>query len=99
MPRSLSLVAARKDLGRIVAEVSRTGDAVRLTRRGKVVARIVPENRPRTGDALATLSGTAELVGSFADLTRSLRELRLEGRSTLEQRVNRPQRSRTKRRV
>jgi prevent-host-death family protein len=99
MPRSLSLVAARKDLGRIVEEVGRTGNPVRLTRRGKVVARIVPEERPRTGDALATLSGTAELVGSFADVTRSLQKLRLEGRTALEQRTTHPRRSRTKRRV
>jgi prevent-host-death family protein len=99
MPRSLSLVAARKDLGRIVEEVGRTGNAIRITRRGKVVARIVPEERPRKADAITTLRGTVELIGSFAELTRNLRELRVEGGVALEQRASRPRRSRTNRRV
>src|SRR5215471_5953879 len=50
MSRSISLVAARKDRGRIVEEVGRTGTAVSLTRRGKVVARIVPEERRTNRD-------------------------------------------------
>jgi prevent-host-death family protein len=99
MPRTVSLVAARKDLGRIVEEVGRTGNPIHLTRRGKVVARIVPEERAHTGNALATLRGTAELVGPFEDLTRDLRKLRAEGRAALEQRATRPRRARTKRRV
>ena len=41
--RCISLVTARRNLGRIVAEVGRTGTPVSLTRRGKIVARIVPE--------------------------------------------------------
>ncbi len=99
MPRSISLVAARKDLGRIVEEVGRTGTAVSLTRRGKVVARIVPEGRQDSRDPLAALRGSAELQGSFAELTRELRTLRAEGGAALEQRASRLRRPRAKRRA
>ncbi len=99
MPRSISLVAARKDLGRIVEEVGRTGTPVSLTRRGKIVARIVPEERPSKGDALAALRGSAELMGSLSDLNRDLRGLREESGGLLEQRLSRHQRPRAKRRA
>jgi prevent-host-death family protein len=95
MARSISLVAARKDLGRIVEEVGRTGHPVNLTRRGKIVARIVPD-AGRAGDAvdpLAALRGTAEFHGSFGQLTRELRNLREEAGAALEQRVTRIPRS------
>jgi prevent-host-death family protein len=98
MERSISLVAARKDLGRIVEEVGRTGCPVSLTRRGKVVARIVPEARRGARDTLAALRGTAEFEGSFGDLTRELKSLRAEADAALEERVSRHQRTRTKRR-
>lgn len=88
-------MAARKDLGRIVEEVGRTGTPVNLTRRGKVVARIVPEGRNGAGDSLAALRGTAELTGGFEDLTRDLRQLREEGRKALERRTT-PRRVRAK---
>jgi antitoxin (DNA-binding transcriptional repressor) of toxin-antitoxin stability system len=97
MPTSISLVAARKALGRIVEEIGRTGNAVNLTRRGKIVARIVPEERGRSRDALAALRGSAELQGSFAELTRELRGLREEGAAALEGRAAR--RGRAKRRA
>jgi prevent-host-death family protein len=97
MSRSISLVAARKDLGRIVEEVGRTGTPVSLTRRGKVVARIVPEVREGARDPLAALRGTAELTGSFEDLTRDLRALREEAGAALEDRSARA-RPRAKRR-
>jgi prevent-host-death family protein len=87
MARSISLVSARKDLGRIVEEVGRTGTPVNLTRRGKVVARIVPQARHGAGDALAALRGTVELTGGFEDLTRDVRQLREEGRTALERRT------------
>lgn len=89
MPRSISLVEARKDLGRIVEEVGRTGTPVSLTRRGKVVARIVPEARDDARDPLAALRGTAELNSSFEDLTRDLRVLREETGTALEERAAR----------
>lgn len=92
MSRSVTLVAARKDLGRIVEEVGRTGAPVSLTRRGKVVARIVPEAGKPAGDPLAGLRGSAELRGSFGDLTRELRSLRKEGNAALEQRAPRQRR-------
>ena len=94
MSRRISLVAARKDLGRIVEEVGRTGTPVSLTRRGKVVAHIVPEAAASTRDPLAALRGSAELRGSFSDLTRDLRALREESRRALTQhagRLRRPQ--------
>ena len=97
MSRSISLVAARKELGRIVEEIGRTGRSVSLTRRGKIVARIVPEEREFRRDPLAKLRGSAELSGSFGDLTRELRTLRTEGGVALEQRASRPRGPRTKR--
>jgi prevent-host-death family protein len=98
MSRNISLVAARKDLGRIVEEVERTGTPVSLTRRGKIVARIVPEDRRNARDPLASLRGSAELVGSFTELTRDLQAVRAEGRKALEQRIARPRSPRTSRR-
>jgi len=91
MARSVSLVVARKDLGRIVEEVGRTGSAVKLTRRGQVVARIVPEGRNRggSGDPLASLGGTVELRGSFADLAGEIRALRKESGAMLGRRASR----------
>jgi len=89
MLQSISLVAARKDLGRIVEEVGRTGNPVKLTRRGKVVARIVPEERGSARDPLGALRGTAELEGTFGDLTRELRGLREGAGAVLERRAAR----------
>ena len=98
MSRSITLVAARKALGQIVEEVGRTGTPVSLTRRGKIVARIVPEERARARDPLGALRGSAELVGSFGDLSRDLQALREEAGAALEHRVSRHQRARTRRR-
>jgi prevent-host-death family protein len=97
MSRSVSLVAARKDLGKLVAEVGRTGTPVSLTRRGKIVARIVPEAPAGTGDPLFALRGSAKLRGTFGDVTRELRNLREEAVAALEQRAARRQRPRAKR--
>lgn len=96
MPRSISLVAARKELGRIVEEVGRTGTPVSLTRRGKIVARIVPEGAAPARDPLGALRGSAELTGSFADLTRDLRTLRAETNTALTRRAARQHRPRAK---
>jgi len=99
MSRSISLVAARKDLGRIVEEIGRTGTPVNLTRRGKIVARVVPEERGATRDPLQALRGTAELSGSFSDLSREIRELREEAGTALAQRASRSPRAPAKRRA
>jgi antitoxin (DNA-binding transcriptional repressor) of toxin-antitoxin stability system len=98
MSRSISLVVARKDLGRIVEEIGRTGNPVSITRRGKIVARIVPEVRGSTRDPLAALRGSAELQGSFDELTRELQSLREEGSLALERRASRQSRARAKHR-
>jgi prevent-host-death family protein len=98
MSRSISLVAARKELGRIVEEVGRTGTPVSLTRRGKIVARIVPEPAAPAREPLAALRGSAELLGSFADLKRDLRVLREESNTALTRRAERQDRQRAKRR-
>jgi prevent-host-death family protein len=92
MSRSITLVAARKDLGRIVEEVGRTGTPVSLTRRGKIVARIVPEEGTPAGDPLAAVRGSAELRGSFGELTRELRALREESNAALKRRAARQRR-------
>jgi prevent-host-death family protein len=98
MARSISLVAARKDLGRIVEEVGRTGTPVSLTRRGKIVARIVPDDqRPTHGDPLSALRGTVELRGSFGDLTKEIRRLREETGESLDRRAARIRKPRAKR--
>jgi prevent-host-death family protein len=98
MARSITLVAARKDLGRIVEEVGRTGTPVSLTRRGKIVARIVPEPRVSEHDPLGALRGSAQLRGSFQDLTHELERLRAEGGAALERRLSLKSRARVKRR-
>ena len=98
MARSITLVAARRELGRIVEEVGRTGNPVSLTRRGKVVARIVPEKRVSERDPLGALRGSAALRGSFQDLTHELERLRAEGGVALEKRLSPKRRARVKRR-
>jgi len=43
MSKTVSIVAARRELGRLADEVRRTGQPVILTRRGHAIARIAPE--------------------------------------------------------
>jgi prevent-host-death family protein len=46
----------------LLDEVSRTGEPVTITKRGRPVARLVPARQP---DGLAELGGTVEIVGDI----------------------------------
>jgi len=92
MARTVSIVAARRELGRLADEVRRTGQPVILTRRGRAVARIAPEaniergqTRPR--DAFAELRGTVRLHCDFDELQSAIRALRREFGSNLDRRA------------
>ena len=90
MRRTVSIVDARRQLGRLAEEVRRTGRPVVLTRRGRPVARIVPEPRPSASvarDAFAALRGTVRLDCSFDELQRAVRGLRSEFARSLERRA------------
>lgn len=94
---TVSIVAARRELGRLAEEVGRTGQPLILTRRGRAVARIVAEpgnevRRPRGRgvDAFADLEGTVRLAGGLADLEASVRAVRSELRGSLERRAATP---------
>jgi prevent-host-death family protein len=78
MKRTLSIVEARRKLGRVAEEVSRTGQPVVLTRRGKPVARITPEPRraEKKKDLFGELRGSIRLNCTFAELQREIRKLR-----------------------
>ena len=94
MPRTVSIVEARRRLGRLADEVRRTGQPIALTRRGRVVARIAPgapasSSRRRGYDALGGLRGTVRLNCSFAELQRAIRGLRRELARNLAERANR----------
>jgi prevent-host-death family protein len=99
MKRAVSIVEARRRLGRLAEEVRRTGRPIALTRRGRVVAQIGPEPaaRPasrRAADALATLRGSVRMNCSFRELERAVRELRGEFARSLERRSPRRRSSR-----
>jgi prevent-host-death family protein len=87
MPRRVSIVEARRELGRLADEVSRTGQPVVLTRRGRAIARIAPAPEPRAAgrkraDAFGELRGTVRLACGIDELRRAIRALRSEaGRS------------------
>jgi prevent-host-death family protein len=92
MPRSVSIVEARRDLGRLADEVRRTRQPVILTKRGRAVARLAPEpagssRRPRSRDPFGGLRGTVEMVGSFHELERAIRSLRREFARSLDRRA------------
>ena len=92
MARSVSIVNARRRLGRLAEEVNRTGRPIILTRRGRVVARIAPEPSAVVPgapgyDAFAPLRGTVRLNCSFDELRRAIRGLRKEFGRNLESRV------------
>jgi prevent-host-death family protein len=91
MLRRVSIVAARRELGRLAEEVRRTGQPVVLTRRGRAVARIVPEagtepGRKRPHDAFAELRGTVRLHCDLDGLQRTIRALRTEFSRSLDRR-------------
>ena len=102
MKRRVSIVEARRDLGRLAEEVRRTGQAVVLTKRGRAVARLAPEattserRRRGAGDAFATLRGTVRMNCSFEVLQQAVRGLRSEFVQSLEHRAASPRRARTR---
>jgi prevent-host-death family protein len=90
MRRTVSIVDARRQLGRLAEQVRRTGQPIVLTRRGRAVARITPDVAPSADeprDALGPLRGTVRLRGSFGDLQRSIRALRTEFAASLGRRA------------
>jgi len=92
MKKSISIVAARRELGRLAGEVNRTGQPVILTRRGQAVARIVPEpaTEPRRRgprDPFAQLRGTVRLNCDLDELQLAVRRLRAEFTSNLDRRA------------
>lgn len=100
MRRAVSIVEARRELGRLADEVRRTGRPIVLTRRGRPVASITPEPSARglrdDGDnAFAALRGTVQLHCSFDELQRAVRRLRGEFSQSLERRARRPVRAKT----
>ena len=83
MRKRVSIVAARRELGRLAEQVSRTGQPVVLTRRGRAVARIAPEpdielGRRTPRDAFAELRGTVQLNCNLDELQSAVRKLRAE---------------------
>jgi antitoxin (DNA-binding transcriptional repressor) of toxin-antitoxin stability system len=92
MPRHVSIVEARRALGRLAEEVRKTGQPVVLTRRGSVVAHIAPaRSTPTAGrrrkDPFAELRGTVQLLCSVEELQAAIRALRAEGGRNLERRA------------
>jgi prevent-host-death family protein len=97
MKKTVSIVAARRELGRLAEEVNRTGQPVVLTRRGRAVARIAPEPgtelRPlRQRDAFAELRGTVRLNCTIDELQTAVRRLRAEFTDALARRRATPSR-------
>jgi prevent-host-death family protein len=98
MAKSVSIVEARRDLGRLADEVCRTGQAVVLTRRGRPVARLASHppssaepDRPKR--PLADLQGSVRLLCARDEILRAVRELRREFTASIEHRGSRLQRS------
>jgi len=91
--KSVSIVEARRDLGRLAEEVRRTGQPVVLTKRGRAVARIAPEPvaeaaaAPGRRDGFAALRGTLRMNCSFDALVQAVHELRDEFTQSLERRA------------
>lgn len=92
MKKSVSIVEARQELGRLAEEVRRTGKSVALTRRGQVIARIAPDTVTPSqgpgalGDTLGALKGSIRIIGSPESLERDIRRLRRESAAALERR-------------
>ena len=87
--KTISIVAARQGLGRLAEEVRRTGQSVILTRRGRAVARLIPEPVPTENrrDAFAALRGTVQLHGGVDALGSAIRALRVEFAGNLDRRA------------
>ncbi|TMA79168.1 MAG: type II toxin-antitoxin system Phd/YefM family antitoxin [Deltaproteobacteria bacterium] len=92
MSKTVSIVAARRELGRLADEVRRTGQPVILTRRGHAIARIAPEpaiaaGRSSANDPFAELRGTVRLNGTLDELQHAIRDLRSEFGASLDRRA------------
>jgi prevent-host-death family protein len=91
--KTVSIVEARRELGRLAERVRRTRQPIALTRRGRVVARIAPEpvaspaTSGRAPDAFAVLRGTLRMNCGFDELQRAIRELRSEFARNLDRRA------------
>ncbi len=101
MKKSVSIVAARRELGRLAREVSQTGQPVILTRRGQAIAQIVPEpatapRRRGPRDPFAPLRGTVRLNCNFDELQVAVQQLRAEFTSNLDRRAATLTRRRTR---
>lgn len=90
MKKSVSIVEARQELGRLAEAVRRTGKSVALTRRGRVIARIAPDTTtpPQRRGALGALKGTIRTIGGPELLERDICRLRRESAAVLERRAH-----------
>ena len=80
MKRAVSIVEARRQLGRLAEEVRRTGKPIALTRRGRIVAQIGPEPSARAAaqgsvDAFAALRGSLRMNTGFGGLQKAVRQV------------------------
>jgi len=92
MKKRVSIVDARRELGRLAEEVRRTGQPVILTRRGRALARIAPEPgvepaRANPHDTFAELRGTVRLNCGLDELQSAIRELRADFAHNLDRRA------------
>ncbi len=104
MKKSVSIVAARRELGRLAEEVRRTRQPVMLTRRGRAVARLAPEPGIELGqrsarDAFAGLRGTIRLNCDLDELQSAIHNLRAEFTRNLDRRAATLGRRRTRTRA
>jgi prevent-host-death family protein len=92
MKKRVSIVDARRELGRLADEVRRTRQPVVLTRRGRAVARITPEpagtaaGARNARGAFAGLRHSVQLNGDFAALQQAVEGLRQEFADSLDRR-------------
>src|SRR5262249_7970244 len=93
MRKAVSIVEARRELGRLAEEVRRTGQSVAITRRGRVIARIAPEpgrggpRRGTRGEMFDARQASRKLIWGGKALDRDIRDLRREFAAALSARV------------
>ena len=93
MRRAVSIVEARRKLGRLADEVRRTGQPVALTRRGRIIARIAPEpvravhRGGELGEGLGPLKGSIRIVGGVKAIEREIRKIRRDFAAALDARA------------
>lgn len=79
--RTLSLAETKAHLSAVVDEVA-AGEEIVITRRGRPVARIVPEPTSAAADAVAAISGVRDFVLSQPELARSTLSVVCEARES-----------------